>query len=124
MNAKSKKYITLGLTAIFGTMFIASAAFKLIGGEEAVKGFADMGLSDTSRIGIGVTELLCAILFLIPRTGVLGTVLLIAYMGGTIMAHLATGLPFYTNIIIGIMVGITGWLRFPELGERLFGLKP
>lgn len=124
MNAKSKKYLTLGLTAIFGTMFIASAAFKLIGGEEAVKGFADMGLSDTSRIGIGVTELLCAILFLIPRTGVLGTVLLIAYMGGTIMAHLATGLPFYTNIIIGIMVGITGWLRFPELGERLFGLKP
>ena len=124
MNSKSKKYLTLGLTAIFGTMFIASAAFKLIGGEEAVKGFADMGLSDTSRIGIGLTELLCAILFLIPRTGVLGTVLLIAYMGGTIMAHLATGLPFYTNIIIGIMVGITGWLRFPELGERLFGLKP
>lgn len=120
MDTKVRKYITWALTAIVGFIFVSSAIFKLMGSEEVVKGFADMGIKDSAILGVGITELLCAFLFLYPRTGVLGTVLLIGYMGGTIMAHLAMGLPFYTNIAIGVLVGIAGWMRFPELGDRLF----
>lgn len=109
-----------GLTGVFALMFVTSALFKLVGSAEVLKGFSDMGLDDSHRIAIGLTELLCAVLFVIPRTGVLGTVLLIGYMGGTIMAHLPSGMPIYTNTLIGIVIGLTGWIRFPELGQRLF----
>lgn len=120
MNAKTKGILNWVLTGLIAAVFIMSAVMKLSGAEEVVNSFKAMGLGDNARIGIGLAELISIILFIIPRTGVLGTVLLIGYMGGTIMAHVAQGIPFYTNILIGIAIGVVGYLRFPELGSRLF----
>jgi hypothetical protein len=110
MNAKTTKIIGWVLTALLGLAFIMSAATKIMGAQEAVDGFANMGMSDAERIGIGAVELLCILLFIVPRTGVLGTVLLIGYMGGTILAHITGHLPFVLNVIIGVVIGLTGWL--------------
>ena len=121
MNQKTKKTVGWVLTAIVAGLFTMSAASKLMGAEEAVNGFKAMGISDSGRMAIGAIELLSVILFVIPRTGVLGTVLLIGYMGGTIMAHVSGHLPFISNIAIGVFVGVVGYYRFPELGSRLFG---
>jgi hypothetical protein len=120
MNTKTKKWIGLVLTGLLALTFTSSAVFKIMGPENVVKGFQDLGLDSSLLLPIGIIELLCAVLFVIPRTGILGTVLLIGYIGGTIMAHLPSGMPIYTNVLIGIVIGITGWIRFPELGQRLF----
>lgn len=121
MNDKTKNIISWTLTGIVSVLFLFSAFTKFLGSEEVTKGFQDMGLDDNARLGIAVVELLAIVLFIIPRTGVLGTVLLIGYMGGTIMAHLSNHQPFVLNIVIGILIGVTGYIRFPELGQRLFG---
>jgi hypothetical protein len=116
-----RKLLGWVLTAIIGLLFTFSGVTKLMGAPEVLEGFQKMGLGDAGRYGIAITELLCVLLFIIPRTGVLGVVLLIGYMGGTIMAHIQGNLPFAVNIVIGLLIGITGYIRFPELGSRLFG---
>jgi len=109
------------LTGLICLIFTFSGVMKLLGSQEVIDGFQKMGLGDNARIGIGLTEIICTIIFAIPRTGVLGTVLLIGYMGGVILAHLQSGMPVIPVIILGITIGLVGYIRFPELGGRLFG---
>lgn len=109
------------LTGLISLLFCFSGIMKLLGSEEVTAGFQKMGIQDSGRIGIGLTEIICAILFAIPRTGVLGTVLLIGYIGGIILAHIQGGMPVIPMVILGIAIGLTGYIRFPELGSRLFG---
>lgn len=109
------------LTVLIALALVASASFKLIGGEAMAKGAASMGLSlDTVRI-IGLIEIASVILFVIPRTGLLGTLLLAAYLGGAIATHVVHQQSPLSPIIIQCIVWITATIRFPELGTRLVG---
>jgi hypothetical protein len=101
-------------------IFIPGAIFKLKGTPEVIDGFTKMGVPTNLITGIGFAELICVLLFTLPRTGVLGTVLLIGYMGGTIMAHIVIKEQFITNVIMEIFVGLVAYFRFPEIGGRLF----
>jgi len=97
---------------------VITAFIKLSGGQEAVKGFADFGLADW-RIIIGIGEVCSAILFLIPRTAVAGTLLLSAYMGGAIVTHMQHGLSILGPSIVLVVVWIAAGLRLPELSRTL-----
>ena len=122
MSPKVRNIIGWILTAMLAALFIWSASMKFIGGgPEMEKGMAEMGLTmDTIHI-LGAVEALAIILFIIPRTGVVGTMLLIAYLGGAIATHLEHGQPIMMPIIISIVLWITAAIRFPELTSRLFG---
>ena len=73
----------------------------------------------SNLIILAFLEFVIAILFLIPRTGVVGILLMIAYMGGALAVLFVSGQPFIFLIIIQILIWITGLFRFPELGQRL-----
>jgi hypothetical protein len=97
---------------------------KIIMSPEMEKNIVAMGMTvNTARV-IGVIELLSIILFLIPRTGVLGTLLLTAYVGGAICTHVLKGLPLYTPVLVEAVIWIAALIRFPEIGWRLFGASP
>jgi hypothetical protein len=66
-------------------------------------------------------EFLSVLLFIIPRTGVLGTLMLAAYLGGAIATHVEHGQPFIAPAIVQAVVWITAVVRFPELSRRLMG---
>jgi uncharacterized membrane protein YphA (DoxX/SURF4 family) len=120
MNIKTKKIINLGLTAVIGLIFIGSAISKLMGGEEATKMTQDIGLSPSELTMVGIIELISVILFIIPRTGILGTLLLAAYMGGAIATHLTHGQSIIAPSIIQALIWIVAIIRFSELKIRLF----
>jgi hypothetical protein len=69
---------------------------------------------------LGWLELVCAVLFIIPRTGVAGTLLLAAYMGGAMAVHLTHGQSILAPAIVEALVWIMAGLRYPELRTRLF----
>lgn len=121
MNEKTKNIVNWVLTGLIGFVFIGSAFGKLAGGEEALKMAAHIGLDATAFRIIGVVELVSVILFIIPRTGVLGTLLLAAYMGGVIATHVEHGEPFIVQAVIQAVLWITAVLRFPELAQRILG---
>jgi hypothetical protein len=123
MNQKTRKIIGWTLTVLVSVVFLMSAFMKLKGGEELAKGSAMIGLTESGMRIIGIIEILSLTLFIIPRTGVLGTLLLAAYLGGAIVTHLEHGQAVIMPVAIECIVWIAAVIRFPELGRRLLN-KP
>ncbi len=123
MSDKTRNIIGWILAGLLGFVFIGSAMSKFTASAESLAAITKIGLNTTSFAVIGVVELISITLFLIPRTGILGTLLLVAYMGGAIATHLEHGEPFIAQAVIEAIVWITAVIRFPELTTRFFGKK-
>lgn len=123
MTAKTRKIFKWILAGAIGIIFLSSAINKLIGGTETLEMAQNVGLDATTYKILGVVELLSVLLFLIPRTGILGTLLLAAYMGGAIATHLEHGMPIIAPVAIQTFIWIVAVVRFPELSQRIIN-KP
>lgn len=121
MNTKVRNILGWVLAGLLGFVFIGSASAKFMASPETLKMLEKLGLNAQSIMLIGLVELASIILFLIPRTGIIGTLLLAAYMGGAIATHLEHQEPFIAQAIIEALVWITAVIRFPELTQRFLG---
>ena len=124
MTTKTKNIIYWILAGIVAFIFTGSAINKFIGGAEALEMAQNVGLDATTYKIIGVVELLSVILFLIPRTGILGTLLLAAYMGGAIATHVEHDMLIIFPAAVEAFVWVVAVLRFPELRQRILKEKP
>lgn len=79
------------------------------------EGFGHMGLSLDLALGLGLLELGCTLVYLLPRTTVLGAILLTGYLGGAILCHLRVGDPYYTQVLLGVVLWGGLYLRDPRL---------
>jgi hypothetical protein len=73
--------------------------------------FAKMGWDQAVMVKIGIVEVAIAILFLIPRTAFLATVLLSAYLGGAVATHVRVNDQFWFPIVIGVLAWVALGLR-------------
>ena len=117
----SKKVLWTGyiMSALPVLLFLFSGVMKLVKPPDVTKGFAHMGLPDKLALGLGILEIACTIVYAIPRTAVLGAILLTGYLGGAIVTHLRIGEPFIMPVIIGIFVWGGIFLRDPRLRELI-----
>jgi hypothetical protein len=74
-----------------------------------------LGFSIESTSKLGVLEILCAILYAVPQTSVFGAILVSAYLGGAVAAHVRVGDNFVGAVILGIVVWVGLYLREPRL---------
>ena len=123
MSQKTIKIMGWSLTTILGALFVFSAFLKLSQNSTALAQAAAFGFNQTTYLLIGIIEITSLVLFIIPRTGVLGTLLLVAYLGGAIVTHLQHQQPIVMPVVVQIILWITAVIRFPELRLRLFN-KP
>lgn len=114
-RAMKKVWIGRVLGILVSLLFAFSAVLKLIGGAEMVKGMDHLQLPVSMMRPLGVLELSCAIVHLIPQTSALGAILLTGYIGGAMLTHLRIGEPFYGHILIGLVVWLGLYLRRPQL---------
>ncbi len=84
-------------------MLLLSAVMKFAKPQPVVEGFAHLGLPLSLALGLGVVELACAVIYLIPQTSVLGAILLTGYLGGATCATLRVGDAFVGPVILGIL---------------------
>jgi hypothetical protein len=119
MSSKTKQIVGWVLAGLVAALFLFSASGKLMANEEALQMASKFGLDASSFKMLGVVELVATILFLIPRTGVLGTLLLAAYMGGAIATHLEHGDSIVAPCVIQAVLWIVAVFRFPELKSRI-----
>ena len=117
---KTNKIIYWSLTGLVALVFLGSASGKLMGNAEAIKMAEGFGISADNFRNIGIVEITSLILFVWPRTGILGTVLLSAYMGGAIATHVQHAQPLMAPCIVLSIVLVVAAYRFPELRQRLF----
>jgi hypothetical protein len=119
MSEKTIKIIGWTFTFILGLLFTMSAFMKLTQNAEAVSQAASIGIDASTYQIIGLIEIASLVLFVIPRTGILGSLLLIAYLGGAIVTHLEHQQPIFMAVAVQILLWITAFVRFPELRQRL-----
>lgn len=94
-------------------------AVKLVQHEAAIDGTLELGYSASALLPIGILGLACWVLYLVPRTSVLGAVLWTGYLGGAIATHLRVDNPLFTHTLFPIYVAALLWgglyLREPRL---------
>jgi hypothetical protein len=124
MNSEKSKRIIKGiLTGLVAMVFVGSTLGKFFPNAEALKMAASFGIDGDTNTMLGVVELICVGLFILPRTGVLGTLLLSAYMGGAIATHLEHGVSIVAPCIIQTVLFLIAFYRFPELRTKLLNQK-
>jgi len=94
---------------VLGMLF--SGLMKLIKPTPVVDEFSRLGYPESTAFGIGLLEILCTIIYLIPGTATLGAILLTAYLGGAVATHLRIGDPFIGPVVFGILAWVGLFLR-------------
>ena len=106
-NLPSKRAILAGriLGALPLVVMLASAAAKLTSQPMVIDAFTkQFGYQTSAILPIGVIELLCVLLCAIPRTSVLGAILITGYLGGAVATHVRVGDPWFMPFILGVVV--------------------
>lgn len=103
-------YLSLVISAPPVLMLVMSGVMKIMQSEEVTKGFADWPAG--SAVTIGVVELACTLVYLIPRTAVLGAILLAGYLGGAVAVNLRMGSNlWWLPVLFGVLLWGGLWLR-------------
>jgi hypothetical protein len=97
-------------------MLLMSAGMKLLHRPEFVQSFTgQLGYKESSLLPIGLLELLCTVLYVLPWTRVIGAVLLTGYLGGAVATHVRIGEPFLMPLLLGALLWLGLYLRDPRL---------
>ena len=111
MSETTLRRIGWALSALFGLFMLgASALPKLAGMAVAQQTMDALNWPNAPLMLIGVLEAIATVLFLIPATGLLGAVLMMAILGGAMATNLHGGAPLYSHTLFGIYLGIVMWL--------------
>jgi hypothetical protein len=73
---------------------------------------------------LGLILLICTVLYAVPRTSVLGAILLTGYLGGAVATQLRVGAPLFTHILFGVYLGLFLWGGLYLRDARLRALLP
>ena len=127
MNGKTAIWTGRTLTGLFALFLLAaSIAPKLAGASVATETMTALGWPARHTLMIGLIELGCLILYLVPRTSLLGAVLTTGLLGGAIATQVRADSPLFSHILFGVYLGLFMWgglwLRDPRL-RTLFPLR-
>ena len=109
------------LSGVLIAFLIFDAAIKLVPLQVVLDTSKDLGLPAdvTSARILGVLTLACTLLYAIPRTSILGAILLTGYLGGAMATHFRIGSPLFSHLLFGLYLGLFAWgglyFRYPWL---------
>jgi hypothetical protein len=109
------------LTAIPILLLVFSGVMKLIKPAAVVQGFARYGFPEGYATIIGVLELTCVIVYAIPRTSVLGAILMAGYLGGATVTEVRIESPTF---FIPFLLAVFAWAGLYFRDERVKALIP
>jgi hypothetical protein len=98
--------ILSGLAVAF---LLFDSVIKLMQIDPVTESFARLGYPDSLALAIGTIELTCLAVYLIPRTAVLGAILLTGFLGGAVATHVRIGDPLFSHVFFPIYVGLLLW---------------
>jgi len=120
--APSRKLFWAGcvVSALPVFMLLMSAGMKLSNAPQVAEGMEKFGYPNGVAFTLGIVELASVVLYVFPRTAMLGAILLTGYLGGATATHVRVSDPFGTPIVVGMLV----WLGLLLRERRLWPLLP
>lgn len=113
--------IMSGLVVAF---MLLDGAMKLVPLDVVVTTSEQMGIPGSLARTLGIIGLICSVLYAVPRTSVLGAILLSGYLGGAMASHLRLGDPILTHTLYGLYLGLLAWGGLYLRDARLRALIP
>lgn len=98
--------ILSGLAVLF---LLFDAALKLMKLRVAINATIELGYSAQFVLWIGAIEFICLLLYVIPRTSILGVILLTGYLGGAVVTHVRVGNPLFSHVLFPIYIALLLW---------------
>ncbi len=92
--------------------------------QPVVESFGQLGYPISVAITLGAIELICLAIYLVPRTSVLGAILLTGYLGGAIATHVRIGSPLFSHTLFPIYIGLLIWGGIYLRNAKLRSLIP
>ena len=122
-NTVSKTTLWTGrvMSALPVLLILLGSVMKLMKHPSVLEGFARAGLPERLILPVGLIELVCVVVYLIPRTSVLGAILMTGLLGGATITTLRVGDPTYPMPII---IGMLAWGGLYLRDVRLRALIP
>ena len=111
------------ISALPALFLLIDGIMKLFKPAVVVEATVKLGYPESTIIGMGIALLACTIIYLIPRTAVLGAILLTGYLGGAVATHVRVGDSFF-SIIFPVILGAMLWGGLYLRSERLRRLVP
>jgi hypothetical protein len=122
-SARKRPIVGYVLTALVAAFLAFDMVMKVLRLAPAVQGTTELGYPAGTVVWIGMIELVCLVLYLVPRTSVLGALVLTGYLGGAIATHVRVGSPLVSHTLFPIYVALMMWgglyLRESRLRELL-----
>jgi DoxX-like family len=116
--SKSRLWTGRALKTLAILFLLMDGTMKLFKPPFVVQATLQLGYPESTIVGIGVTLLFCTLLCVIPRTAVLGAILLTGYLGGAVASNVRAGTPIF-NVIFPILVAVLIWTSLVLCDKRI-----
>lgn len=114
-------YIITTLVVLF---LLFDCTIKLLNLPMAIDGTVVLGYPASVVVPLGILQLICLMIYLLPQTSVLGAILITGYLGGAIATHVRLGNPLFSHILFPVYVGLMIWGGLYLRNQRLRALIP
>ncbi len=122
--SKLKYRAGAALSALPVLFLLFDGVIKLIEFAPVAQSFAQLGYPFALARGLGLLELLCVALYAIPRTAVLGALLLTGFLGGAISTHLRVDDPLFSHTLFPVYIALLVWGGLYLRDDRVRALLP
>ncbi|OCJ16232.1 hypothetical protein A6U87_23290 [Rhizobium sp. AC44/96] len=99
------------MSGLIVAFLLFDGAIKLVPIAPVTETLTALGYSADPALArsLGIITLACALLYALPRTSVLGAILLTGLLGGAIATHLRVGSPVFSHLLFGVYLGLIAW---------------
>ena len=112
------------LSALAAIFLLFDGVIHILRIAPVVEAFAQLGYPLGTAVTLGVIEVICVVLYLVPRTSVLGALLLTGYLGGAIATQLRVGAPLFSTTLFPVYVALFIWGGLYLRDERVRSVLP
>lgn len=130
MQGRGRMWWTgFSMSALVVLFLFMDAGMKLAAVQPVLEAGQQIGFPGAAMARkLGALLLACTLLYVWPRTSLLGAILVTAFLGGAVATHVRLGNPLFTHVLFGVYVGVLMWaglvLRDPRLRALLTGSVP
>ena len=108
-GGKRKIWTGRGLSGIALLFMLFDSINKVIKNPYVVKASAELGYPEAVIPEIGIILLICLILYAIPRTSIIGAILLTGFLGGAVATNLRIENPLFSHTLFPVYMGVLVW---------------
>ena len=117
--SNAQRWIGRVLSTLASLFLLFDGIMKLVKPPVVVQSTLQLGYAESAILGIGLTLLVCTLLYVVPRSSILGAVLLTGYLGGAVASNIRAGMPVFNVVFPMIMAALLwGGLWFRDLRVR------